>query len=228
MQGIFRKLEKEAVSVRNSLENKCDEDAELLEMKKELLDEIVEYVDSYEWLYKSPLKEKVKFFIQSGYDYESLCNEFNVSYDSARSSIKWASNQLRKKIGQYTLQLVKEDRIADAATAFYIGTGKIKKDDYIMKELLSELPEEKFSAALDLKDCKNELVILRNLSTERFNRYLEVMDKKKMAYCIHLIEGSSKKADDYRFYMIKYLMGNISLDDLFSVEEDIKKEKIYY
>ena len=25
--------------------------------------------------------------------------------------------------------------------------------------------------------------------------------------------------------MIKYLMGNISLDDLFSVEEDIKKEK---
>ena len=76
MQGIFRRLEKEAVSVRNSLENKCDEDAELLEMKKELLDEIVEYVDSYEWLYKSPLKEKVKFFIQSGYDYESLCNEF--------------------------------------------------------------------------------------------------------------------------------------------------------
>ena len=49
-----------------------------------------------------------------------------------------------------------------------------------------------------------------------------------MAYCLHLIEGSSKKADDYRFYMIKYLMGTISLDDLFSVEEDIKKEKIYY
>ena len=176
----------------------------------------------------SGIKEKVKFFIHSGYDYDSLCNEFNVSYDSARSSIKWASNQLRKKIGQYTLQLIKEDRIADAATAFYIGTGKIKKDDYIIKDLLCELPEEKFSAVLDLKDCRNELVILRNLSTERFNRYLEVMDKKKMAYCIHLIEGSSKKADDYRFYMIKYLMGNISLDDLLSVEEDIKKEKIYY
>ena len=228
MQSIFKRLEKEVISVKKSLELSDGENALLAEMKKELLDEIVEYVDGYEWLHKKPLKEKVKFFIHSGYDYDSLCREFNISYDSARSSVKWASNQLKKKIGQTTLQLIKEDRITDAATAFYMGTGKIKKEDYIMKELLCELPKEKFSAALDLNECKNELIILRNLSTERFYKYLDVMDERKMAFCLHLIEGKSKKADDYRAHMIKYLMGSISLEDLFSVENDIKKEKIYY
>ena len=228
MQSIFKGLEKEVVATRKKLGGSDGEDKLLINLKNELLEEMVDYVNSYEWLHKKPLKQKVQFFIQSGYDYEALCRAFDISYDSARSSIKWASNQLKKKIGPSTLQLIKEDRLTDAATAFYMGIGKIKKEDYIMKDLLLELPNEKFSAALDLKDCKNELIILRNLSTEKFYKYLDVMNEKKMAYCLHLIEGTSKKADNYKAYMIKYLIGEISLEELFSIEEDIKNEKIYY
>ncbi len=225
MQSIFKRIKKEVISINKKLENSYGEENIILNQKKDLLDEIVKYVSSFNWLYKEPLKEKVKFFINSDYDYESLCRTFNVSYDSARSSMKWAATQLEKKIGSSTLQLIKEGRIADARATFYMGIGKIKKEDYILKSFLCELPQEKFTAVFDLKDCQNELIILRNLSTERFNKYLEILNDRKMAFCLHLIEGTSKKADDYRIYMINYLTGKISLDALLSIEDEMKKIK---
>ena len=88
MESIFKALLKEY----NAVKDKQDED--LIE-KKELLSEVVDYVNSMKWLSRTSAKKKITFFIKSGYDYEALCTEFNISYESAKNSVKWAAKQLK-------------------------------------------------------------------------------------------------------------------------------------
>ena len=59
MENIFKALSKEY----NAVKDKQDED--LIE-KKELLVEVVDYVNSMKWLSRTPVKKKITFFIKSG------------------------------------------------------------------------------------------------------------------------------------------------------------------
>ena len=58
MQSIFKGLEKEVVATRKKLGDSDGEDKSLINLKNELLEEMVDYVNSYEWLHKKPLKQK--------------------------------------------------------------------------------------------------------------------------------------------------------------------------
>jgi len=220
--GIFKDFQKEYEKVQRELSLN---ESEVVQQKKELLSEIVDYINSYKWLSGRKLKEKVKCYLSCGYDYDVLCENFNISYSSARSSMKWASKQLRKKIGEHTLELIREDNIEEARLAFYIGTDVIKKEDFILNDLILELPEPQFTASLNFSDCKNELIILCNLSRARLKYYIDVMDKRKMAYLLHLMEGSSVRANTKRPLLLNYLTGGLSLNEL--IEKENKSNEIY-
>ena len=220
--GIFKDFQKEYEKVQR--EFSLNEN-EFMQQKKELLSEIVDYINSYKWLSGRKLKEKVKCYLSCGYDYDFLCKSFNISYGSARSSMKWASKQLRKRIGEHTLELIKNDNIDEARLAFYVGTNVIKKEDFILNDLISELPEPQFTASLNFSDCRNELIILCNLSRARLNYYIDVMDKRKMAYLLHLMEGSSVRANTKRPLLLNYLIGGLSLNEL--IEEEKNCNEIY-
>jgi len=221
--GIFKDFQKEYEKVQREL---TVNENEFVQQKRELLSEIIDYINSYKWLSGRILKEKVKCYLSCGFDYGFLCENFNISYDSARSSIKWASKQLRKRIGEHTLELIREGNIEEARLAFYIGTDVIKKEDFILNDLILELPEPQFTASLDFSDCKNELIILCNLSRARLKYYIDVMDKRKMAYLLHLMEGSSVRANTKRPLLLNYLTGGLSLNEL--IEEEEKSNEIYY
>ena len=221
--GIFKDFQKEYEKVQGEL---TLNENEFVQQKRELLSEIIDYINSYKWLSGRKLKEKVKCYLSCGFDYGFLCENFNISYKSARSSMKWASKQLRKRIGEHTLELIREDNIEEARLAFYIGTDVIKKEDFILNDLILELPEPQFTASLDFSDCKNELIILCNLSRARLKYYIDVMDKRKMAYLLHLMEGSSVRANTKRPLLLNYLTGDLSLNEL--IEEEEKSNEIYF
>ena len=221
--GIFKDFQKEYDKVQKSL---AMDENELLLKKRDLLLEIIDYINSYKWLSGRKLKDKVKCYLSCGYDYDFLCDSFNISYDSARNSIKWASKQLKKRIGEYTLELIRKDDIEEAKLAFYIGANVINKEDFILNDLIAELPDAQFTAALDFVDCKNELIILCNLSRARLNYYVDVMDKQKMAYLVHLIEGSSVRANEKRPLLLSYLTGGLSLNEL--IDKEKNSNEIYF
>lgn len=221
MESIFKALLKEY----NAVKDKQDED--LIE-KKELLSEVVDYVNSMKWLSRTPVKKKITFFIKSGYDYEALCTEFNISYESAKNSVKWAAKQLKAKIGEHTVKLIRDGYISEARDAFYVGTGQISRDNLFISDIARVLPESKFSAAYDLQDCLSELEFLRKISLDYIKKLTKKVDKSKLAYLLSLIEGSSRKATWLRPYIIDMLMGYMKIEELLVMEEKIKEENNIY
>ena len=221
MENIFKALSKEY----NAVKDKQDED--LIE-KKELLGEVVDYVNSMKWLARTSAKKKITFFIKSGYDYEALCTEFDISYESAKNSVKWASKQLKSKIGEHTVKLIRDGYISEARDAFYVGTGQISRDNLFLSDIARVLPESKFSAAYDLQDCLSELEFLRKISLDYIKKLTKKVDKSKLAYLLSLIEGSSRKATWLRPYIIDMLMGYMNIEELLVMEEKIKEEKNIY
>lgn len=221
MESIFKALSREYNAVR-------DMQDENLQDKKELLSEVVDYVNSMKWLSRTPAKKKIAFFIKSGYDYNALCAEYDISYESAKNSVKWASKQLKSKIGEHTVKLIRDGYISEARDAFYVGTGQISRENLFLSDIARVLPESKFSAAYDLQDCLSELVYLRKISLNYIEKHAKNVDKTKLAYLLSLIEGDSKKAVWLRPYLIDMLMGYMKIEELLSVEEKIKEENNIY
>ena len=221
MESIFKALSKEYNSVKDV------QDVALAD-KHDLLNELVEYVNSMDWLTRVKTKKKISFFIKSGYDYEALCKEFDISYESAKNAVKWASKQLRRKIGKDTLKLIRNDFIEEARVAFYVGSGKISRENLFLADMVDSLPESKYSAAYDLQDCLSELVYLRKISLSYIDNHAEKVNLNKLAYLLSLIEGSSKKAVWLRPYIVSMLQGNMKIEDLLVMEEKIKEENLIY
>jgi len=210
MENIFKSLSREYLSVKNV---ECE--------KRDLLEEIIEYVDSMEWLSKESLKNKIAFFIRSGYDYSKFTEEFDISYESAKNSIKWAAKKLREKIGSDTLRLIKSGYIDEARMVFYVGTDKLNRDDLFIKDLVDILPKAKYCVEYDLTDCIKEISILKNLSQKRLAYYDAVMDRDKMAFLMDVLENDSLHGIYMRPYLIKAVQGDIELSDLKIVQKEI-------
>lgn len=226
MINIFKSISRTYTSTLQELElveQGSDTEFNLLQAK-ELLEEIVEYMKSYKWLYKGSSKEKIKVWLESGYDYEVLCEKCNIPYANAKMAVSWANGQFKKKIGESTIKLIKEGLIEEARAAFYAGTGKLRVDMFVASDCLEALPKAEYNI-YKLADCTNELEILRCISKARLKGYLEVMDEDKMAYVLWLLTGKSKKSDLFRPYLISLLNDDLSADELISMEDDIKRQQ---
>lgn len=204
-----------------------DESYEFLADKLTLLDEIIAYINSYAWIKHNKIKDKVKFFVESGFDYELYCREYGVSYASAKNSGKYAYKLLINKLGENTLDLIKKGYLDEACSAFYVNSGKLKKEKFITQSLIDILPEPEFTAGLSFEDCRNELTILSNMSMWRLEYCKNKMNKDNMAYVLHLLEGTSKRADLFRPYLIAFLTNKITYEELLKAEEDIVENKLY-
>lgn len=225
MLTIFKQIAKlyKIITYEQEKVNEDSDRGKELQTTKELLEEVMEYVDSFEWLKKDKSKEKVQFFLESGEDYDLLCKQYSISKDTAYNTIRWASKQLRDKIGENTVSLIRDGYIEEARAAFYQGTGRLGIEKFVISDLIEHLPEPKYTTYY-LEECKTELTILKNLSLSTLKSYTKAMDEKKMAYILFLIMGKSKKSDLYRPYLIQLLEGKLKLDDFLEISEEIEED----
>ena len=228
MDNVFRSLLKQytsTITALDSVEVGSDRETILLDAK-DLLEEIIAYLKSYKWLYKKGSKEKIQVYLESGYDYEVLCEKCNITYDNAKSSVAWAGSQFKKKIGENTIKLIKEGYIDEARSAFYAKSGQVTVESYITPSGLEILPSPKFDI-YSLESCKTELQILRLISKATFKKYEDLMDKDKMAYLLWLLEGSSRKSDLYRPFIQAILSDTMTTEELIELEPSIKAQQNY-
>ncbi len=195
-----------------------------LQKAKVLLEEIISYMNSYSWLKHKSSKEKVRVWTESGFDYKVLCEECGVSYQTARQCICWANSKFKAKIGENTLALIKEGLMDEARAAFYLHSGMVGLENFVNTEYQGYLPQAKFNI-YSLKECENELKILRLISKARFQNYLDLMDEEKMAYVLWLLMGQSKKSDVFRPYILSLLRDELSAEDLISMEDSIRRKQ---
>lgn len=206
-----------------NVEKDSDAEAYLIE-KQELLEEIIEYRDSYSWLYKNTSKDRMRVYLENGCDYNAVCENFGIDYENATSTVAWGTSQFEKKIGKHTLEYIKKGYIDEARAAFYTGAGKVSLKTTVIEEFQKYLPEPKY-CSFSLKDCKTELQILKHVSKYYILDLIRHMDKEKMAYLLYLIEGTSKKADIYKLQLLCYIQdSNFSVDELIELESEMQKD----
>ena len=229
MESVFKSLRKMAIETDKTLE-KCPSGTQtemVYKDKKYLIERIEKYLNSYEWLKHNEYKDKIKFYIENGYDYDAFCEHFGIKYQNARSTIRYAGNQFKEKIGENTIALLKLDKIQEAKASFEVASGNIKVKDYLLKEFAEFMPDRKFGV-YKLEDCKEELEILRVMSSIMADYYADIMDKNKMAYLVNLIEGKSRKADMLRPYLIGLMSYKYTADEVIEAEKNIDYENLYY
>ena len=196
------------------------------ENKMALLQEIVDYIKTYQWVKQQSVKEKVKTYLTNDYDYTIVCDVHKVSYDAARQTIKWACDQLEKKIGRNTILDLKENDIEGARASFYISMGKIKVKDLLLSELAEQLPDPQYGV-FDLSDCTNELKILHMMSAARLDYFMGKIDMAKLAYVMYLLYGHSEVADYYRPYLIELMQNKISVNDMLDTAKPFEQDNPY-
>ena len=82
MRSVFKSL----LSGRKALQAKIDKFNEKTDRETRedanaglaLYNELIDYMYSYDWLKKDSSKEKMKVYIESGFDYEVLMGKFNL------------------------------------------------------------------------------------------------------------------------------------------------------
>ncbi len=228
LNGPYKILETEQLKTEKELDkaNIGKEREDFLIDKSNLIFEIFQYINSFSWLKRAGTIEKIKFFIDSGYDYPLLCKEFGISDSTARNCVSWSYKKLRDRIGENTVSLIQQDRIEDARLSFDMAIGKIQPKDLLVSDFIKVIPKEKFHAGISLEDCRTELKIMQYYSAYRLEDLYKRSDGEKMEYILHLLVGTSKKADLFRKYLVDMLKGNMSVDELISLEDDILKGKI--
>lgn len=226
MSNVFKKLNRLSNSINRQLNDveKDSEKEDRLVDARSLLDELITYRDSYEWMYKLKSKERMKVFIESGCDYNTVADVFGIEYNAVKSMVHWGSEKFKSKVGENTLDLIGQGLIEEARAAFYISSGKIRVENLLCDEFIKYMPQAKF-AIYNLKDCEKELKVLRAVSKVRINKMGKGIDLNKLAYLRYLIEGHSKYSEVYRPFVLGILDGNYDLEDVIE-NEDYMKEQI--
>ncbi|MBR1985135.1 MAG: hypothetical protein IKA31_05270 [Clostridia bacterium] len=229
MESVFKSLRKMAIETEKTLEKcPCGSQTEIMfKDKKYLIESIETYLKSYEWLKQKNIKEKIQFYIDNGYDYDLFCEHFGIPYVAAKNTVYYASKQFKEKIGANTIALLKLDKIQEAKASFKVASGNIKVKEYLFEEFAQYLPQKKFGV-YKLKDCKEELEILRVMSKVMADYHADIMDVNKMAFLVNLIEGKSRKADMLRPYLIGLMSYKYTADEVIEAEKNIDYENLYY
>lgn len=230
---VFRKLEKvyalvlkEQSEIEKEIKNHqpVDKDRiELVRQKKDLLDDVVKYVNSYEWLKHFETIERLKFFLKNKYSYNEYCKQYDVSYESAKVSISYANQKLLDKIGSNTLDLITEGRIEEARATFYFRTGQLKLRNYVLDSALAEVPDADYMT-ININDCEKELLFLRYYSQALLEARSEDLDKDKLAYLRYIIEGDNPKLSEMRLKILDTISGKLKVKDFI---EQVQEKTIY-
>ena len=223
-KGLLRLSVRIETKLKHAVKGSIDEAS--LKDAQELIDELKNYMYSYTWLYKQKAKEKIKCFIESGFDYEAFMDEFRLSSYQARNAVSWANRQFKKKIGENTLTLLNQGFIDEARAAFYASSGQCTLQDMVLKECYDKMPESKL-CFYKLSDCELELRVLRIMSKANLDAYYNEVDMDHLAFLRYLLEGHSKRAELFRPYMVKLLMNELTVDELVAMEEEIERQIIY-
>ena len=169
----------------------------VVKKRQEVLGSVLGVLNSYSWVKREEVKKKLKYFIENGYDYDALAEEFNISKKSAYVLISRASRQFQEVLGVNNV-----GELIDGN--FSIENINIKGDS-ILNIFISNVREQfevRESKDVDLKECMLELTILKNLTKKVINNRLKKLDADKIAHILYILQS-----DDIKYALEKELIG---------------------
>lgn len=185
---------------------------EQLKKQKDLIQEVINYVNSFVWLKHEGTIERVKFFLKSKFNLQEFCNHFGITYEAGKVCISYVNKKCLEKIGRNTLDLILEGKLDAARAEFYFRTGQLKIRNFIVDAALVDIPEPSY-IGVDLKECERELRYFRVYSQAVLTAELEKLDKDKLAYIRYILEGDNPKLVEERLHLMALLQGQTTVKE---------------
>jgi hypothetical protein len=222
---IFKELENELKHVNSELKSNFDntfydaEEKEILEFKKEVLEELNSFMLSFNWLTHKKSKDKIAAFLRSKYNYERVREDFGIrTIQSLQVSVSRASKLLANKIGK-PLDLIKQGKTEEALSCFRgicteadAGLAEesrpvVETSPLMVSSHLDNLPYKKNTSLFSIADCKRELKFMRIYSLSMFRLYFDTLDKDKLAFLRYVAESEDSRFDYEREQMLNLING---------------------
>ena len=198
------------------LENNSDsEEYSLYSKQLQALEEVNEYISSYDWVGREEVVKKVKFVRDSNYDYDLVRKELNLSADALKSLLFRMNKRLIEHIGPDTIDLITSHKntVGKGIVQFRICSGKYSMKDIILKGVMEKLPKEKFDF-YNIYDCINEIKFLYKYSDFGMEEALDSCDLNKLAFLLYITQNPVDRYSSAQKDLIMLLQGlNIELND---------------
>lgn len=209
--GILRDIDRSLPEVRLKLKkSKGKSDKEKLYTRQlKALEQIVEYIDSYEWLRESKIKERIKFIREVEYDFNLIERELGMSYNAFKCFMYRMNRKLEEKIGRDTLSLVlsnKEENIALGVVNFRIQSGTYNLKNILLSDSFEILPKPKFHL-FKIEDCKNEIKFLYDYSKIAMQFAYEDLNIENLEFLLYILTNETERYRKDQREIISLLQG---------------------
>lgn len=213
-----------AIIVEEKKSSKYEQEVkDIIKEQKKLIEEMVEYVRSFDWIKHEKTKERVRVYTKARFDYSIMCEQLDIPYDAAKSTISYINSELKKKLGETTLNLLMEGRVEDARLIFYFSSKKMRVDDFMLDCSMKAVPEPSFMT-LSLSECAKELRYLQAFSKAHFEKWQNVIDKDKMAYIQYIMISDNPRFSEDKRGIVKLLKGEKKVGDYIA---ELKEKEVY-
>lgn len=205
-----------------------------LTKRKDLLLELVRFVNGYTWLRNEEAREKVRLYLKGGCDYKYVYDKYKgeskSSYNSIQVSIIYASKQLEGKLGikkengKDIIDIIKtEDNLDKVELEVMKATGNYSIIDLVMGDVVNKIQTEEKDTEFKLTECLDELEFIRNNTHKYIKSIIESkLDKEKLNFIFKMIEGSNTGSTDERFLIYRYLIGDLDTTNLTELLKNIE------
>lgn len=226
---IFTKIYDSLSDVVTEIKEKSlrGQDVEDCEKKKQALVRVLKYaLQDDSWLSHKTSREKVRYFIQYGCDYEQTMKHFQAkSRNSVESSMSVFGKKFAETIGVDTVDLILAGHVEEAMKQFNQMTKKVDSSDIYLKGVMRLLPKPK-KKYFPLEDCKEELKLLRLLTTSFLEQHTKQFDENKIAYLLYILASSEKGIGIERSVLQDLLKGEYSQNkygNILTLNEQVSK-----
>lgn len=225
---IFKKLQSAIKATKKNLVlySSSSDLGELEKEKLALLMSIVDYINTYEWLQRDSIKERVKAFLKSKYDYNKVAEEFGITKNSLQVSITYASKVLENKIGSNTIDLILKGELETAKLQLNLGLDVFNGLSLVIGDIADKLPQAANNTSIGLCDCTKELEFLSAYTYIKALSSLEGLDKAKLSFIRYVLESNDEKYSNERNLLIKYLNGVVG--GIGELKELLKSLNVFY
>lgn len=226
---IFTKIYASLSDVVTEIKEKSlrGQDVEDCEKKKQALVRVLKYaLQDDSWLSHKTSREKVRYFIHIGCDYDRTMEYFQAkSRNSVESSMSVFGKKFAEAIGVDTVDLILNGRVEEAMKQFNQMTQKVDSSDIYLKGVLKLLPkpEKKY---FPFEDCKEELKLLRLLTTSFMEQHTKQFAEEKVAFLLYVLASSEKGMGKERSVLQDLLKGEYSQDNfgnILTLNEQVSK-----
>lgn len=203
---VFREVEDLVLEVRGRLTALGDEaNSSLDEAQLQLLQKIVSYVNSMQWLSHEKMREKVRAFLRSRYTYREVAAQFGMSVSQLHKCISYAGNRLRQRIGG-TLELLKAGNIVAAEREFAHATGTVDPSALFVRGTIERFAPPKKDDGVDLSTCERELSFLSYFSSRNIDKLLDTLDERKVRHLLYILLSTDSTYLSKRVTLIRCIV----------------------